>query len=124
MFLPDDWPVRIPLDAWALVGSGKATSTSGVAGQWAQRPSDAPERPPNRYQIDIYRSGSDAQYVIAGTRTDPHQHTIRNIGRVATSHTNVVGAIRAVAGDLSVDAAVQSVLIQDVLSSLDPHPLT
>ena len=122
VFLPDDWPISIDLDTWALVGSGKATSTSGQTGQWAQRTSDDPERPPDRYQIDIYRSG--AQYVIAGTSTDPQQNMIRNIGRVATSRANVVGAIRTVAGDLSVDAAVQSVLLQDVLGSLDPEPLT
>ncbi|MXX53412.1 MAG: hypothetical protein F4Z35_05630 [Dehalococcoidia bacterium] len=113
VFLPDDWPISIDLDAWALVGSGKATSTSGQTGQWAQRTSDDPERPPDRYQIDIYRAGD--QYVIAGTSTDPHQNMTR---------TNVVGAIRTVAADLSVDAAVQGVLIQDVLGSLDPEPLT
>lgn len=122
VFLPDDWPVSIDLDTWALVGSGKATSASGQTGQWAQRPSDDPERPPDRYQIDIYRSGE--QYVVAGASTDPQQNMIRNIGRVVKRRADVVGAIRAVAGDLSVDAAVQGVLIQDVLGSLDPEPLT
>lgn len=122
VFLPDYWPVSIALDAWALVGSGKATSTSGQTGEWAQRATADPERHRDRYQIDVYRSGE--QHVIAGTCTDPQQNRIRNIGRVVTSRSAVVGAIRTVAGDLSVDAAVRRVLVQDVLGSLDPEPLT
>ena len=119
VFLPDDWPVSIDLDTWELVGSGEATDASGQTGEWAQhRSSSDPEQPPDRYLIDVYHS--EEQYVIAGTRTGPHQ---RNIGRVATRRVGVVASIRAVAGDLSVDDAVRRVLIQDVLGSLAPDPL-
>ena len=122
VFLPDAWPVSIHLDTWLLVGSGKATSTSGHTGEWAQRATTDPERPPDRYQIDVYRS--EDHYVIAGAHTDPQQLVIRNIGRVLDNRAGVVGAIGAVATDLSVDAAVRRVLVQDVLTSLDPEPIT
>ena len=80
-----------------------------------------PGAAPDRYQIDVYRS--DEQYVIAGAHTDPQQLVIRNIGRVVGNRAGVVGAIGAVATDLSVDAAVRRVLVQDVLTSLDPDPI-
>lgn len=120
VYLPADWPVSIRLDTWALIGSGEATSASGQTGDWAQRASQAPERPPDRYQIDVYHN--EEQYVIAGTCTSPQQNVVRNIGRV-TRRAGVVEAIGAVAADLSVDDAVRRVLVQDVLASLNPDPL-
>ncbi|MDE0137319.1 MAG: hypothetical protein OXM57_14510 [bacterium] len=81
-----------------------------------------PEQPPDHYQIDIYRAGD--LYVIVGTSADPQQNMFHNIGRVAISRANIVGAIRTVVGDLSVDAAVLRVLVQDVFGSLDPEPST
>lgn len=119
VFLHEDWPISIHLDTWTLIGSGAANSDSGRTGEWAQRSSNAPE--PDRYQIDVYHR--DDRYVVAGTCTGPQQSVVRNIGRVATHRVGVVPAIRAVASDLSVDAAVRLVLVQDVLGSLDPDPL-
>ena len=120
IIFPDRWPVTIHLHDWSRLGTAKTDRHTRTAQAWDQRGRDT-EPPATIYQIDVYQL--DEQYIVAGTRTAADPLENHNTGRLLDSKGSVVSAIRAVAAELSVDAALQRVLTQRVLAALPPEPV-